>query len=237
MKNKPCAYCGSKAEDNPQTKGHVLQRSLFPEKGFEFVQRITVPECMNCKAIWQDAEDEFRSFMVLGAEGDNDHANEQWDGPVNRSFQRKEDGIQRMEAVLRYLAPRQTSSGEGPRLFPHRSKNVHLVVKKMVRGLCHHHGLATQVPDCAVLSGPFPNSPPAHVKSVVKFDYLPGVFRYSYFSVLKQPQRIYLHFLLTFYERVSFLGMVSTKRHLEWEATLQKKPVIPGESSELKTDQ
>jgi hypothetical protein len=107
----------------------------------------------------------------------------------------------------------------------------------MVRGLCHHHGLATQVPDRAVLPHLFPNSPPEDVKSVVEFGYLPGVFRYSYFSVHQQPQRIHLHFLLTFYERVSFLGMVSTKRHLEWEATLKRKPVIPGESSELKTDQ
>jgi hypothetical protein len=227
MKNKPCAYCGSIAEDNPRTKGHVLQRSLFPEKGFESVQRITVPECIKCKAVWQDAEDEFRSIVVLGAEGNNDHANEKWDGPVNRSFQRKEDGIRRIEAMMKSLARRQTSNGEDLRLFPHRSEKVNLVVKKMVRGLCHYHGLATQVHDQAILANPFPNSPPDHVKSVVEFNYLPGVFRYSYFSVHLQPQKIHLHFLLTFYERVSFLGMVSTKRHLEWEATLKEKPTIP----------
>jgi hypothetical protein len=127
LEEQPCAYCGSTAEDNPRTKGHVLQRSLFPETGFESVQRITVRKCMNCKAIWQDAEDVFRSIMVLGAEDDNNHANEKWDGPVNRSFQRKEDSIQRMEAMMQSLAPGQTSGGEELRLFPHEARTYYRI--------------------------------------------------------------------------------------------------------------
>jgi hypothetical protein len=74
MKNKPCAFCGSTENDNPRTKGHVLQDSMYPESGFEKVQRITVPECKRCGEIWKDAEDNFRSLMVLCASEGNDHA-------------------------------------------------------------------------------------------------------------------------------------------------------------------
>src|SRR6266496_3089312 len=51
MKNKPCAFCGSVEKDNPRTKGHVLQKSMYPEAGPESIRRITVPECVRCKAI------------------------------------------------------------------------------------------------------------------------------------------------------------------------------------------
>ena len=47
IKNEPCAFCGSVEKDNPRTKGHVLQKSMYPEVGFENVRRITVPECKN----------------------------------------------------------------------------------------------------------------------------------------------------------------------------------------------
>jgi hypothetical protein len=70
MKNKPCAFCGSVERDNPRTKGHVLQKSMYPESGAESIRRITVPECGRCKAIWQNAEDNFRSLMVLAAADD-----------------------------------------------------------------------------------------------------------------------------------------------------------------------
>ena len=122
MKNKPCAFCGSTEKENPRTKGHVLQRSLFPETGSGSVQRITVPECVACKAFWQDAEDEFRSFMVLAGAGSNEHANAQWDGPIARAHQREEDGIQRVDAIVRCLAPRKTPDGEELRLFPHLTR-------------------------------------------------------------------------------------------------------------------
>jgi hypothetical protein len=45
MKNKPFAFCGSTGADNPRTKWHVLQKSMYPEVGAESIQRITVPEC------------------------------------------------------------------------------------------------------------------------------------------------------------------------------------------------
>ena len=216
MRNQPCAYCGDKCSSNPRTKGHVLQKSLFPKSGFEKVQRITVPECISCKAIWEDSEDEFRSFIALAAADVSSFAEQQWDGPISRAHNRKEDGAQRMQGILSRIIEKQTSNGVEPRLMPHLSEKVNLTVRKMVRGLCHHHGLATNVQDHQVLTGMHPNEPVSRSKRVV-FDYLPGVFRYQYYALHRNNQSVHIHWLLTFYDHVSFLGMVSTKRNLDWE--------------------
>jgi hypothetical protein len=71
MKNKPCAFCGSTEKDNPRTKGHVLQDSIYPVSRFEKVQRITVPECRQCGEIWKDAEGVFWPVKLRGQIGDN----------------------------------------------------------------------------------------------------------------------------------------------------------------------
>lgn len=194
---------------------------MYPEHGFESVQRITVPECIACKAIWQDAEDDFRSFMVFAAPSSNEYSKDQWNGPISRAHQRDEDGLQRMESILQCLHPSMSSAEREVRFFPHLNDKIYLVVRKMVRGLCHHHGFATAMPDKAVIAGLFPNSPPEGAEPV-SFDFMPGVFRYSYFYLHQQPRRLHMHWLLTFYEQISFLGIVSTTRNLEWEASRSK---------------
>jgi hypothetical protein len=55
-----------------------------------------------------------------------------------------------------------------------------LVVRKMVRGLCHYRGTATQVANHQVLAMQFEHSPPPDAE-VVEYNHIPGVVRYSYF--------------------------------------------------------
>ncbi|MCI0738461.1 MAG: hypothetical protein L0Y72_05410 [Gemmataceae bacterium] len=212
MKNKPCAFCGSTDENNPRTKGHVLQRCMYPEVGAESVRRITVRECARCSILWKDAEDNFRSLMVLCATEDNPHAAAQWDGPIRRSHGREQDGAQRRRDLLKWVVRQQTSDGEVSKLFPGSIESIHIVVRKMVRGLCHWHKLGTQVKDHQVLVlGQFENQPPADAKAV-EFNHLPGVFRYSYFSRHLETDVFHVTWLLTFYEAVSFISLVSAAR-------------------------
>lgn len=212
MKNKPCAFCGSTEKDNPRTKGHVLQDSMYSESGFDKVQRITVPECRRCGEIWKDAEDNFRSLMVLCAADENPHAAEQWDGPIRRAHDRELDGKQRMRDVLKWVVKRETPEGEVRKLFPGTIENIHIVVRKMVRGLCHWHKLGTQVKDHQILSmGQFENQPPADAHAV-EFNHLPGTFRYSYFHRHLEADVFHVTWLLTFYEAVSFISFVSAPR-------------------------
>lgn len=146
IKNEPCAFCGSVERDNPRTKGHVLQKSMYPEVGFEKVRRITVPECKKCSATWQHAEDQFRSVMVLAAD-DNEYAEARWTGPIRRAHARELDGKERQRELLKWVVSKQTPTGTEHVLHLAGIEEVLLVIRKMVRGLCHHHKLGTQVAD------------------------------------------------------------------------------------------
>jgi hypothetical protein len=212
MKNKPCVFCGSVEMDNPRTKGHVLQKSMYPETGAEGVTRIVLPECLRCKAIWQNAEDNFRSLMVLAAADDNHHAEALWNGPIRRAHGRELDGKQRKRDLFKWTVTKKTPEGETHTLYLANIENVHLVIRKMVRGLCHHHGLGTQVKDHQVLvMGQYLNEPPDGAEAVA-FNHVPGVFRYSFFHRHLQPDVFHVTWLLTFYEKVSFISLVSAPR-------------------------
>lgn len=212
MKNRPCVFCGSVDEDNPRTKGHVLQKSMYPERGFEHVQRITVPECGRCSVIWKDAEDRFRSLMVMCAPSENQHANIKWDGAIRRAHARAEDGRRRVRDLVKWIVTQESQHGEVAKLYPGSIEDVHIVVRKMVRGLCHWHKLGTQVPDNQVLVvGQFEDHPPPDVESA-EFNHLPGIFRYSYFGRHLEPDTFHISWLLTFYEAVSFIAFVSAPR-------------------------
>jgi hypothetical protein len=185
---------------------------MYPEVGAESIQRITVPECARCSILWKDAEDNFRSLMVLCASEGNDYAAAQWEGPIRRAHGRELDGKQRMRDVLKWIVKKQTPEGEESKLYPGSIDNIHIVVRKMVRALCHWHRLGTQVKDHQVLVvGQYENQPPADAKAV-EFNHLPGVFRYSYFQRHLEPEVFHVTWLLTFYEAVSFISFVSAPR-------------------------
>jgi hypothetical protein len=212
MKKKPCAFCGSTTKDNPRTKGHVLQKSMYPEVVAESIQRITVPECAKCGEIWRDAEDNFRSLMVLCATERNQRATAQWEGPISRAHGREQDGEQRMRDVLKWIVTQKTADGDDSKLCLGGIENIHIVVRKMVRGLCHWHKLGTQVKDHQVLvAGQYENQPLADAHAA-KFNHLPGVFRYSYFYRHLEADFFHVTWLLTFYEAVSFISHVSAPR-------------------------
>lgn len=57
----------------------------------------------------------------------------------------------------------------------------------------------------------FENSPPEWATATV-FNYVPGMFRYAHFHEHFMEDMIHSSWLLTFYERVSFIGLVSKYR-------------------------
>jgi hypothetical protein len=150
--------------------------------------------------------------MAICASEDNENAAAMWNGPIRRSHGRTEDGRQRMRDVLKWVVTQKSPDGEEDKVFPGGIENVHIMVRKMVRGLCHWHKLGTQVQDHQVLSmGQFDNQAPADA-TAVEFNHLPGVFRYSYFHRHLEAETFHVTWLLTFYERVSFLSFVSAPR-------------------------
>jgi len=149
--------------------------------------------------------------MVLAAADDNEYATAQWDGPISRAHRRPEDGWQRMGELLKWVVERDTPEGKEYVLHPADIEKVLLVARKMVRGLCHYHGLTTQVADHQVLAMQYDHSPPPGAEAV-EYNHVPGVFRYSYFHQHLEPNAIHVSWLLTFYERISFIGLVSARR-------------------------
>ena len=41
----------------------MIPQSIYPDS-LPDAQRITVPECLDCKALWEDAEPHFRNIMI-----------------------------------------------------------------------------------------------------------------------------------------------------------------------------
>jgi hypothetical protein len=131
---------------------------------------------------------------------------------ISRAHGREEDGEQRKRDLLKWVVTKKTMEGETTTLYLANIENVHLVIRKMVRGLCHHHKLGTQVKDHQVLViGQYKNGPPDGADAV-DFNHVPGVFRYSYFHLHLEPDVFHVTWLLTFYEKVSFISFVSAPR-------------------------
>jgi hypothetical protein len=207
MKHLSCAYCGTTAFE--REKGHVVPTCVYPPSLDPGVQRITVPECSRCKKIWQDAETQFRNIMTIAGEP-NDHVRKLWEGPVTRSFD-KPSGPRWRADLVEQMVPVETEDGPRHKVYPGRDPRVMLVVRKIIRGLCHKEGVATAVDDRRVWADVMVYSMPEEYRREMKWKELgTEFFRYG-FIVLNDPECDDIHSLwsLTFFERRKFIGAVS----------------------------
>ena len=104
--NDPCAYCGTTHTE--RTKGHVIPRSLYPDS-LPQAKRITVPECTDCKALWEDAEPHFRNIMVAIQNPDQIVKDNRYES-MRRSFS-KCDGQKRFKDFADLLVSVDTPDG------------------------------------------------------------------------------------------------------------------------------
>lgn len=146
---KKCAYCGG---DRPSDKEHVFPASLYPRsRATSRVQRLTVPSCRRCNAGWADDEAHFRNVLVLAGDGDAP-TSELWTTTVASSFA-KCDGHRRVRELYDLMRP-VTIEGE-PRymVYPGQDPRVIRIVKKIIRGLNHHHQVSTALDERRVWAG------------------------------------------------------------------------------------
>src|SRR4051812_33325135 len=138
-----CAYCGSA---HAVTDDHVIPRALYPpSKAASRIRRITVPACLPCNNGWADDETHFRNIMLLSGHP-TPVVRELWAGKVRRSFMYC-DGGRRARDLVAQMVPVQTPQRERHMVYPGRDRRVVRIVRKVVRGLCHHHGLLPPVLD------------------------------------------------------------------------------------------
>lgn len=195
-----CAYCPNEAT----TFDHVVPKQLYARSRRTGSQLITVPCCQSCNTSWQDDEVHFRN--VLAVAGDTTPAvRELWEGKILRSFAQP-DGLRRRKDILEQVVPAPEIGR--PMIFPAKDPRVLRVVRKVVRGLCHHHGLGSPVPDDHVW---------ADIQRYVIPDYLEheltsahavsDVLKYRFARTDYQPE-IHSGWELTFFEKRTFFVIV-----------------------------
>jgi hypothetical protein len=200
MSGPSCAYCGetvSKAE-----KEHVVPRCLYPvSERNSRVQRLTVPACRPCNGGWADEEPHFRD--------PNLPVRELWETRVRRSFE-EIDGRRRVLDLFTQMKPVEMAEGTRHKVYPARDDRVMPIIRKIVRGLCRHHGVMSPVQDRQVWADV--------LKYVIQPEFLDAmahhhlekdVFEYRH-AVLNEPE-LHSAWLLTFYERCTFIALVAPR--------------------------
>lgn len=200
-----CAYCGvsvSRAD-----REHVVPKCLYPtSKSNSKVQRLTVPACNACNNGWSDDEAHFRNVMLLSGKP-NDAVHELWKTTTTRSFNQV-DGKRRVLDLFDQLIPVQAPEGHRHLIFPAKDKRVLRVVRKVIRGLCYHHGLLSALSEERVWVD--------ILKYIVPEEFLvemsvhhreADIFEYRYLVV--NDLGIHSCWLLTFFECRTFIGIVA----------------------------
>ena len=143
--------------------------------------------------------------MMLVSGNPNEAVHELWK-KTQRSFnrgdgyRRRSDVYQQMVSVTDDIPPRFM-------VYPGRDERVLRVVRKIVRGLSHHHGLLSPVSDRQVWCNVYCfQTPPAFASQMTVCHIEKDVFKYSY-SVLDDG-KFHSWWELMFYERTPFIGIV-----------------------------
>ncbi len=209
--NRRCAYCGS---ENASTDGHVPPTALYPpSKAASRVQRITVPACLPCNGSFTNDEVHFRNILQISGDP-TPIVRELWEGKTRRSFEYV-DGRRRARDMLDCVEEVETSRGWVQMVFPGRDPRVMRVVRKIVRGLCHHHGLLSPVSDDQVWY------------DVQRFELAPR-FLTEFESAHVDPD-IHSGWLLRFFTRTPLFCVVyrsvEARRRVETASTLLGVPI------------
>jgi len=202
--NKMCSYCGERLATDRE---HVFPRNLYlASKSESQVQRLTIPSCNKCNNGWSDDEVHFRNILALAGEP-NEARHELWDTTIRRSFKKK-DGIRRVRDLVEILQPVKIDGNDRHKVYPGRDDRVLRVVKKIIRGLCHHHGIMSAVSETRVWADILKYQIPEEFLSEMTYEHREkdvAEYRYQFL----REYGIDSAWLITFFQRVTFVGMVS----------------------------
>jgi hypothetical protein len=212
-----CAYCGSSVSS--KEKEHVVPRCLYPaSKSKSKVQRLTIPACSSCNRGWSSDEAHFRNMLLIAGQP-NDSVYELWRTTVHRSFH-EVDGRSRATDLFLQMVPAEIGGRARHKVYPGKDERVVRVVRKVIRGLCHHHGLATAVPDHAVFADVLVYEvPEALVNDLPLHHRELDIFNYRYSCI--DDGQLHSGWLLTFFESRVFVGCVAPRRSWPEESQVQ----------------
>lgn len=208
---KTCAYCG--ASERRLEREHVIPRCLYPEsRTTSRVQRITVPSCSLCNRGWSDDEAHFRNVLLVAGEP-NSAVQELWDTTVRRSFE-ETDGYRRLQDLVARMVAVKAQGQDRWMIYPAQDARVMRILKKVVRGLSHFHGVESAVCEERVWVDAMKYHIPDELIADIRFHHRePDVCEYWYEAY--KDGEVASVWLMRFFERRVFVGAVS-RLGIEW---------------------
>jgi hypothetical protein len=147
-------------------------------------------------------------MLVLAGEPLTQERRDLWESTIRRSFE-KEDAKRRLEELFNQM--KQIETDEGPRhaVYLAEDKQVMRIVKKIVRGIAYVHGDKTAVPEELVWADILRFRIPEDIVNNMHYHQRdPNRVEYRYFELNSEDIRSV--WLLTFFRRLSFVGIVTT---------------------------
>jgi hypothetical protein len=170
------------------------------------VQRITVRACRSCNDGWADDEAHAKHVLLIAGES-NAAVQELWPSAW-RAMTTADDARHRLLDVVAQLVPTVIDGRERHVIYPGRDERVMRVIRKIVRRLCHYHGVATAVPDVRVRAEIVDSPPPPELLKNIELHHAErDIIEYWYDDSGELPAIQSMWFLRLF-QRRDFFGVV-----------------------------
>jgi hypothetical protein len=206
-RNGVCTYCGSTGV--PLERGHVVPKSLYPDsRKTSRLQLITVPECATCNRGWSDDEAHFRTVLLLAGEP-NDSVREIWTTKAAPSFSHA-DGRRRVLDIWERLVPVEVENMARHMIYPGRDERVIRIIKKIVGGLSHFHGIESRVDPSRIFADVLRYPVPDELWREGTFhERESDIFRYWFRSYEDDREKeLSSLWILTFFDQRTFIAVV-----------------------------
>jgi len=201
--SKICSYCGERVATD---KEHVFPKNLYPDtKAQSRIQRMTIPSCNICNNGWSDDEAHFRNILGV-LEKPNKSQRELLESTIMRSFT-KLDGARRIRDIVNSMHPVEFDGQPRHKIYPGEDVRVVRVIKKVVRGLSHYHQVMSAVPNSRIWVDVMKYRIPYEFLSVMIYEHREQDIAEYRYSVLEDSE-IHSAWLITFFGKVSFIGLV-----------------------------
>ena len=146
----------------------------------------------------------------------NELANEMWQGPISRSFD-KPSGQTWLRDLRELLVPVETHDGPRHKVYPLKDERVMRIMKRIVRGLCHEHKIGTGFTEEQVFVDVFRFPiPPAFHTEFKRVSLGDDFCWYEYCDCRDQDDgKLNSAWLIEFYSRTRFFCLISASAD-EW---------------------
>ncbi|MGD0155306.1 MAG: hypothetical protein ABSB50_04365 [Terracidiphilus sp.] len=167
-----------------------------------------MPECRACNDGWSDDETYFRGVLLLAGER-NQPVDELWERKMVPSLD-EVDGFRRASDLIERFVPVTVDGQERYMIYPGRDERVIRIIKKIVRGLSHHHRVEGGIDDSRIFADVLRYTFPDDLWKKGTFHRRGSdVFRY-WFKKYEDENEKELSSLwaLTFFDRREFIAVV-----------------------------